>query len=164
MELTKLMNKKLSFVVNKNENIDELNKELNDYKAIKLKFIQNSDQYSAKQKNSFLENFYNAKLNTMFSIVNYYIENESLSDKTNPFCLLENKDEISKYSAKICHILSKLNIDKVSETKEMSDTYEKLTDIIENSTKIKKTFLRDINFWNEFIQFHDEYNKFELNI
>lgn len=154
-----MINKKLSFKVNKNGNIDELNKDLNDYKAIKLKFIQNSNQYSATQRNNFLENFYNAKLNTMLSIVNYYIENECLSDKTNPFCLLENKEEVSKYSAKVCRILSRLNIDKLSEIKEMSDTYEKLTDIIENSTKTKKTFLRDINFWNQFMQFCDEYNR-----
>lgn len=153
------MNKRLSFVVNKNGNIDELSKELNDYKAIKLKFLQSSEKYSETQKSNFLENFYNAKLNTMFSIINYHIEKESLSDKTNPFYFLENKEEVSKYSAKVCRILSRLNIDKISETKEMSGTYEKLTDIIENSTKTKKTFLRDIDFWNQFMQFCDEYNK-----
>lgn len=154
-----MMNKKLLFKINKSENINKLNKELNEYKAIKLKFIQTSDQYSRMQKNNFLENFYNAKLNTMFSIINYHIENGSLSDKTNPFSLLDNKEEVGKYSAKICHILSKIDTDKVSKTEEMTDTYKKITDIIEESIKTPKTFLRDVDFWNKFMQFYEEYNK-----
>jgi len=106
-----------------------------------------------------LENFYNAKLNTIFSIIDYHIENDSLTEKTNPFCLLENKEEVKKYSAKICHVLANLDISKISEINEMSKLYQSLTDTIEDSTKTPKTFLRDNNFWNEFIKFNEIYNK-----
>lgn len=156
-----MMNRKLSFEINRNNNVDELNKELNDYKALKLKFMQTSDQYNGTQKKNFLENFYNAKLNTMFSIIDYHIEEGTLTDKTNPFCLLDNKEEVKKYSAKICHVLANLDISKISETNEMSNLYQSLTDTIENSTKTPKTFLRDNSFWNEFIKFNEKYNTYE---
>jgi len=152
------MNKKLSFDIKKNENIDSLKKELSDYKQIKLKFMQTSDNYSSIQRKTFLENFYNAKLNTMFSIIDYYVENKNLTNKTNPFCVLDNKEEVKKYSAKICHVLSNLDIDKISETIEMTNLYQNLTDIIENSIKTPKTFLRDTNFWDKFIKFNKIYN------
>jgi len=154
-----MMNRKLSFEINKNSNINELNKDLSDYKQIRLKFMQTSDNYNNTQRKTFLENFYNAKLNTMFSIIDYHIGNNSLNDKTNPFCLLDNKEEVKKYSAKICHVLANLDISKISETTEMSNLYQSLTDTIENSTKTPKTFLRDNSFWNEFIRFNEIYNK-----
>ena len=162
MELIKQMNKRLIFKIENRENIKELNKELNDYKALKLKFAQRSYQYNELQRKNFWENYYNAKLNTMFSIIDYHIKKGTLEDKTNPFCFLDNKEEVNKYSAKICKVLSNLNIDIISETEEMTNMYEELENIVEKSKKTKRSFLLNNDFWTKFMKLNYTYNeKFE---
>ena len=153
------MNKKISFKIDNEKNINELNRDLSDYQSLKIKFLQKSNTYNKEQKNNFWHNFYDAKLNTMLSILNYHVDNNDLNNTTNPFVFETNsKTEAFKYSERICHLLSELDIDIISETEEMTDSYENLINTIESSSKTLNTaFLTNNNFWNEFMKFNKQY-------
>lgn len=153
------MNKKISFKIDNEKNINELNRDLSDFQSLKIKFLQKSNTYNKEQKNNFWHNFYDAKLNTMLSILNYHVDNNDLNNTTNPFVFETNsKTEAFKYSERICHLLSELDIDIISETEEMTDSYENLINTIENSSKTLNTaFLTNNNFWNEFMKFNKQY-------
>ena len=153
------MNKKISFKIDNEKNINELNRDLSDYQSLKIKFLQKSNTYNKEQKNNFWHNFYDAKLNTMLSILNYHVDNNDLNNTTNPFVFETNsKTEAFKYSERICHLLSELDIDIISETEEMTDSYENLINTIESSSKtLNKAFLTNNNFWNEFMKFNKQY-------
>ena len=153
------MNKKISFKIDNEKNINELNRDLSDFQSLKIKFLQKSNTYNKEQKNNFWHNFYDAKLNTMLSILNYHVDNNNLNNTTNPFFFETNsKTEAFKYSERICHLLSELDIDIISETEEMTDSYENLINTIENSSKTLNTaFLTNNNFWNEFMKFNKQY-------
>ena len=155
------MNKKISFKIDNEKNINELNRDLSDFQSLKIKFLQKSNTYNKEQKNNFWHNFYDAKLNTMLSILNYHVDNNDLNNTTNPFVFETNsKTEAYKYSERICHLLSELDIDIISETEEMTDSYENLINTIENSSKTLNTaFLTNNNFWNEFMKFNKQYYK-----
>ena len=153
------MNKKISFKIDNEKNINELNRDLSDFQSLKIKFLQKSNTYNKEQKNNFWHNFYDAKLNTMLSILNYHVDNNDLNNTTNPFVFETNsKTEAFKYSERICHLLSELDIDIISETEEMTDSYENLINTIESSSKTLNTaFLTNNNFWNEFMKFNKQY-------
>lgn len=153
------MNKKISFKIDNEKNINELNRDLSDFQSLKIKFLQKSNTYNKEQKNNFWHNFYDAKLNTMLSILNYHVDNNDLNNTTNPFIFETNsKKEAFKYSERICHLLSELDIDIISETEEMTDSYENLINTIESSSKTLNTaFLTNNNFWNEFMKFNKQY-------
>ena len=153
------MNKKISFKIDNEKNINELNRDLSDFQSLKIKFLQKSNTYNKEQKNNFWHNFYDAKLNTMLSILNYHVDNNDLNNTTNPFVFeINSKTEAFKYSERICHLLSELDIDIISETEEMTDSYENLINTIENSSKTLNTaFLTNNNFWNEFMKFNKQY-------
>ena len=97
----------------------------------------------------------------MLSILNYHVDNNNLNNTTNPFVFETNsKKEAFKYSERICHLLSELDIDIISETEEMTDSYENLINTIESSSKTLNTaFLTNNNFWNEFMKFNKQYYK-----
>lgn len=155
------MNKNLEFVIDENREIEDLQQEFADYKELKLKFMKSGDKYNKEQKEKFLDNFYNAKLNTMFSIVAYYKKDESLTEKNNPFGKLDNAEEINKFSSKICKVLSELSVDRIASTQEMTDMYHNLTEIIDGSRKKNKSFLKELAFWDEFMKFYYTYNSSE---
>jgi len=155
------MKKDLNFIIEENSDIEALIKEFTDYKQLKLKFMISGDKYSKEQKEQFMENFYNAKLNTMFSIIAYYSKENNLTEKNNPFGKLETTEEINKLSSKICKMLSELSVDRIASTQEMTDMYHNLTEMIDGSRKTNKSFLKNLEFWAEFMRFYYTYNEAE---
>ena len=47
------MNKKISFKIDNEKNINELNRDLSDFQSLKIKFLQKSNTYNKEQKNNF---------------------------------------------------------------------------------------------------------------
>lgn len=152
------MDTNFSFKIKERTDIDKMNVELEEFKKLKLKFLTVGDKYSKEQKETFLENFYNSKLNVLFSIINYYTDNGGVTKANNPFESIDNKEEIRRYSFKICDTLAKLNLNIISAKSSLVKMYDEITTIIENSRKVNKTFLRDLSFWDEIIKFYREYH------
>lgn len=152
------MNKKLIFEIETNKSLEQLQQEFDTYKTLKLKFIKEQDKFSKEQKETFLDNFYNAKLNTMFSIIYVAIEEDNLTKKTNPFNAVDNEIELLKYSSKVCRILADLDVSKIGANKNLSDEYHNLRVMVDESKKTNRSYLKEIDFWLEFIKFYKEYN------
>jgi len=152
------MNKKIYFNIDINKDINILEKELSDYNKLKIKFFINKNNYNKEEQETFLNNFYNAKLNTIISILYYYSNKNELNNKNNPFFYIDNNREIKKYSLKICQMLLNINDENLARREELIDTYENLTKIIEINKNNYNTFIKNNVFWNEFINFYKELN------
>lgn len=145
------MNKNLEFIINEEKTIFELNKELEDYDILKSKFLQKSMLYDKTQKDTFLNNYYNSKLNTILSVIKYYSDKNELTSYNNPFSKLNNRTEKDELSTRICKLLSNLDVDLIIE-KGMHAKYHNLAQIVK---KEKSIFIKNIDFWNDFIELHN---------
>jgi len=152
------MNTKLEFKIDVNQSLEELQKEFEEYKTLKLKYIRQQDKFSKEQKETFLENFYNAKLNTIFSILYVAVKEEKLSKKTNPFNTVDNEIELLKYSSKVCRILADLDVPKIGASQTLADEYHNLRVMVDESKKTNRSYLKEDKFWIEFIKFYKDYN------
>jgi len=152
------MNKKLCFEISEDKDINELEQDFLSYKQLRLKFLTVGDKYTKQEKDVFMDNFYNAKLNTMISIIYYYIKREELSNQNNPFTKLDTKEEIRHYQSKICKVLADLDIDKISEKSNLTKMYYEITQKIKAIKKSNKLFSKDLSFWHDYIEFYEAYN------
>lgn len=142
-----------------NKDLTELEKMLEQYKEIKLRFIRNEDTYNESEKSTFKNNFYNKKLDILLSIIYNLYNNKELTIHTNPFMRINNYEEEKQYTRLICLQLSNLDTKVISMDINLLNNYDKLKNMIKD---MKNKFIYNINFWEYYINFYIRYNRIKL--
>lgn len=144
------------FKVNMKDDIEVLQKELDNYKKIKIKFTKEKDKYSKEERENFMDNFYNAKLNILLSIIDYYVRNKKFEKNNNPFNEIKG-DEVTTYQVKLCDSLADFDLARISKDDTLTNIYCDISARIKEYVDKEKDFVRDVEILREIIIFYHQY-------
>lgn len=138
------------------KNLEELENMLNEYKALKVKFISQKDKFDEKEKAVFEKNYDNKIISILISLIYVLYKENKLSVQTNPFIKYLNEKETKRYSSLFCLELSNFNTEKIATNFKLLTSFQVLKEMIK---KMKTKYIYNIDFWKCFIRFYMEYNE-----